>query len=120
MGRKQTRIIIGLAMVFIMFLFAGCVTTQTGKSTPGSTSLQAQESFLNAWDAYHKVWLALPETDPRKAEWLKKYHPAFGKAANLLESYRIDSAGITKSLLDQALDQCENILIQLAIKKGAR
>lgn len=110
--------IFALSAIFLAFI-AGCATVDFDlRPTPQRTYYEAQNAYINAWDSYHKVWLALPDTDPRKAQWVQKYHPKFLFAAELLSKW--STGGFPPSEIDAALNSLEDILIQLAIQKGGK
>jgi hypothetical protein len=120
--------VISLVM-FGLFMIAGCTTTgQTGTTgTPATRSsmvyAQAQEAYLNAWGSYHAVWSALPETDARKAQWVKDYHPKFLMAANALVAWEKNpNSASDAQAANVAIDQITSILLQLAIplQKGGK
>jgi len=109
--KKKVLLIISLAFI------AGCVSGQV-ISTPQSDYLKAQKLYLHSWNSYHNVWLALPKTDPRKKEWVDKYHPLFLNAGIALSNWASQPSNETlEQLANTALDQVEDILIQLMIKK---
>jgi hypothetical protein len=66
-------------------LLVGCVTVQERESSALRDCLEAQTAYVNAWETYHKFWQALPESDPRKKEWVEKWHPKFLEAGRLLQ-----------------------------------
>jgi hypothetical protein len=112
-------------MVFcgiLCLLMAGCATTQNGTTTANQAQLtysQVNATFLNAWSSYHTVWAALPETDPRKAEWVKKYHPLFLAAAQALLAWNSDpSSQADATAANDAVDQVTAVLLKLSIKGG--
>jgi len=92
----------------------------TAPVTPQSTYMNVQTAYLNAWESYHSVWLALPDTDARKAQWARDYHPKFLQAANLLSQFRVDPSTTNEQLVTNALTVCQGILIQLAITSGGK
>jgi hypothetical protein len=110
-----------VALGLIAFGLMGCA----GMGIPGSQTVtptkafnEASQAFENAWESYHTVWLALPKEDPRKAKWLKDYHPKFRKAGAFLELWGKNYADPTKPIDWDAIEQeLTAILIQLAIKR---
>ena len=109
---------ISLVLVFLLVaLMSGCAGQQI---TPQRAYAEAQTAYLNAWDSYHKVWLALPDTDARKGEWARTHHPKFFRAAGLLQNFSNLPTATNEQLLTQALGELENILIDLMIKKGGK
>lgn len=113
---SKRKVALLVLFVALIALIAGCGAGQ--QITPARAFAEAQTAYLNAWDSYHKVWLALPDTDARKVEWAKAYHPKFLRAAELLQAFKNFPTATNEELLTQALEECESILIQLAIKKG--
>lgn len=105
--------------IFIAFILCMLVVACANITwSPQRAYYEAQESYITAWDTYHSAWLAIPTTDPRKAEWVKEYHPTFLKAASLLQQFKIDGSQDTDTLLQTVLAQCQDILFKLAISKG--
>lgn len=105
-------------VILIAALLAGCASMDI-QMTPDRIYMQAQKAYLNTWNPYHKAWLALPDTDPRKAEWVKKYHPVFVAAGEALIDWGENPGDVTlESIFDRALEDAEDVLIELAIKKG--
>jgi hypothetical protein len=116
--RKRSLIVL-VAAVMVLAMTA-CATTNV-PSTPSRTYYEAQELYFNAWSSYHNVWLALPATDLKKAEWVKSYHPLFLEAGLLLQEWGKAPGDVSKAnVTNLALDRLESILIQLAIKKGGK
>jgi len=118
-------------LMFGSMNLSACVTTgQTGASSQGTVATQssmvyaqAQEAYLNAWNSYHAVWSALPETDPRKAQWTKDYHPKFLLAANALVSWEKNTGSASSAqAANAAIDALTGVLLQLAIpsQKGGK
>jgi hypothetical protein len=108
-----------LAMLAVTIL-AGCATLglQAQAITPTKAFNEASQAYINAWESYHKVWAALPETDSRKKAWVKDYHPKFYKAAEYLELWGQNYADPTKPVgWDTIISACEDVLMQLMIKK---
>ena len=103
--------------MFCLTLLVGCAGQQV---TPQRIYAETQTTYLNAWDSYHKVWSALPDTDPRKGQWVRDYHPKFYRAAELLQAFRLSPGATTQERVNIALNECENILIELAISKGGQ
>ena len=118
---KVRRILVALLAVVVMgSVLVGCATTNLYpvEFTAQRGYLEAQKAYLNTWESYHKVWMALPDTDPRKAEWVKKYHPVFIAAGEALVKWGEDPTDATlEAIFDKALEDAEDILIELAIKK---
>ena len=105
------------SVLFLVVLALGaCATTQV---SPARTYYEAQQVYISAWNDYHLVWSALPETDPSKAEWVQKYHPKFATAASLLQSWSASTSDPTwATAANQAIDTITQLLVELAIKKG--
>jgi uncharacterized protein YceK len=113
---KRHKLIISVYLVCLIAL-AGCATVNV--LSPNRAYYEAQQAFFNAWETYHKAWVALPDTDPRKAEWVDKYHPVFLDAAILLNAWGQEPNDQAQGdAVDLIMDKLENILIELAIKKG--
>ena len=104
-----------LLLVCLVFL-AGCAGVQI---TPARTYYEAQQLFINGWTAYHLVWSSFPDSDPRKTEWVKAYHPKFLAASKALNSWSgaVNDPSLA-DLANLAINEVERILIELAIKKG--
>jgi len=114
---KLVMTLIGLiALGMIAYGLTGCATINFKPYTPQRAYADAQTAYLNSWTSYHKVWLALPETDPRKKAWVKDYHPEFQKAGELLQTWA-SSPGSYDSSADAAIALVEDLIIKLAIKK---
>lgn len=96
--------------LLVFLLLAAC------SSSPQRTYYEAQEAYQTAWNTYHDFWVALPETDPRKAQWVKDYHPKFLSAANLLLDW--GQGKIEADPVNAAIDVVQKLLIQLSIRKG--
>ena len=106
-------------IILLVVMLVGC-TTLNVQMTPQRAYYESQEFFLNAWNSYHRVWLALPDTDPIKNEWAVKYHPKFLKAAELLSVWSKFPSGSAPDNMTEALNAVEDILIKLAISKGGK
>lgn len=110
-----------IGVLFILFVFIGGCATVNIQATPKRVYYEAQVAYFNAWDSYHKVWSALPDTDPRKAEWAQKYHPYFLDAAILIQAWGQTPNDYNEATLaNLAIDKLEDVLIQLAIQKGGK
>ena len=110
-----------LLVVFLVVLGLLSCATVNVTVTPKRIYYEAQIAYFNAWEPYHKVWFALPDTDPRKAQWVKDYHPLFLDAAILLQAWGQSPDDYNQgNLVNQAIDKLENILIKLAIQKGGQ
>lgn len=112
-----------LILAFILIMAVGCAGTifNPGALTPARTYYEAQNLYTSAWAGYHTAWLALPETDPRKVEWVDKYHPKFLEAGQKLNKWQValDDASLA-NLANLAVDELQEILIKLAIKQGGK
>ena len=110
-----------LGILLLLACLTSCATIGINASqiTPKRAYYEAQVAYLNAWESYHKIWLALPDTDQRKADWAFTYHPKFLTAGELLAAWgKSPSDGTQGGAVNVAIDQLEDILIQLAISKG--
>lgn len=107
-----------LTLFFALAALAWITACAGVQITPQRAYYEAQETYLSLWNNYHAAWLALPDTDPRKAEWVNEYHPTFLKAAELLEQFKLSGDVQTDMLLETVLDQCRGIVFKLAIKGG--
>jgi hypothetical protein len=125
---RLKRMMLILAMVVLLAVTAGCPAT-TGTGGTGTTATQssmvysqAQTAYLNTWNSYHAVWAALPETDARKAKWVKDYHPKFLMAATALVAWGNNPGSLTDAqAANAAIDQLTAIMVQLAIPvKGGK
>lgn len=117
MSPKVVRL--GLVLLMLTFLGACVFDWSTSEPTPTKAFVEASQTFANAWESYHTVWLALPQSDPRKAAWLKAYHPKFDQAAAYLELWGKNFNDPTKQVGWDSLAQVlQGVLIELAIKKG--
>jgi len=114
-GHMRRKIGLFSLVIIVSIILSGCPASI--QITPARIYLEAQTTYINAWDSYHTVWVAFPKNDPRKTEWVKKYHPKFREAGRILKDYQVNSTDSNRELLDKALDECENILITLAISK---
>ena len=112
MTARKTRIALLLLCVLMLM---GCAGQQI---TPARTYEALQTAYLSAWNSYHAVWLALPETDARKTAWVKEYHGKFYTTGQLIQRYKVDGSIGTNTLIEQALVELEGILIKLVIRKG--
>lgn len=106
----KRKAVVLLFMVFALALLTGCP-----KPTPDRVMEQAQTTYLNAWKAYHKVFLTLP--DATRGEWVKKYHPKFELAGGALQRFSVTPTPDNKVLLDRALAECEDVIILLMIRE---
>ena len=104
-----------LALCLLCVCLMACATTQL---TSQRVYMETQTAYLNAWESYHQVWSAFPDADSRKAEWVQKYHPVFLKTSDLLQKFRVDPSTTNEQLLTTALNECQAVLLQLAIKGG--
>jgi hypothetical protein len=120
-------VLLSCLLLLVVVALTGCVTPSGGTTgvPPATQSTmvydQALTAYLNAWDSYHMVWVALPANDPRKTEWTKVYHPKFLAAAIALESWSRNPGSAPDAVAaNAAIDQVTAVLIQLAIplKKG--
>ena len=106
--------------ILLMFVFGSCATLNI-QMTPKRVYYEAQIAFFNVWEPYQKAWLALPETDPRKAQWAETYHPLFLDAAILLQAWGETPDDYEQgNIVNRALDKLEALLIKLAIEKGGK
>lgn len=117
------KIVARTVMACVLLMLCGALVMSLGCATvnvtPAGVYSETQKAYINAWNSYHNVWLALPDTDPRKTQWVKDYHPKFLKAAELLQKYQVTPTADLQAMLQSAMDDLELILIQLSIKKGA-
>lgn len=114
--RRKTVLLAALALI----LLVGC-TIDLGKPTPISAYNQATARFENAWNSYHTVWLALPKEDPRRAEWLREYHPKFQKAGKFLAEWGQNLTDPSKPVSWDVLEQeITAVLVRLAIQQGGK
>lgn len=113
---------IQLAMLVIVgiALLSGCATTQGQQQSPQQVYADAQRTYMSAWNTYHKMWAALPATDPRKSEWAREYHTKFVKAGELLQAWSEDPGSIQARIsYDMVFDVLDQWLID-QIEKGAK
>lgn len=115
----RQKIVISISLLCLVALM-GC-TTLNIRMTPNRIYYEAQVAYVNAWESYHKVWSALPPDDPRKIEWVNNYHAMFLEAAELMTAWgKNPTDNDLADLANIAIDKLENVLIQLAIKKGGK
>lgn len=89
---------ISALFLLIIVLLSGCVTVQERESSPARDCLEAQTAYIHAWETYHRFWEALPESDPRKQEWVEKYHKDFLEAGQLLQRWCADPESFEKQM----------------------
>lgn len=78
-------LIVALVAVGNCLVLKGCATIQV--EHPEMALVRAQKAYVSAWETYHQMWQALPDEDPRKDEWVDKYHHAFLHAGKLLQAW---------------------------------
>lgn len=106
--------------ILLIFVLSACATVNV-VMTPKRVYYEAQVAYFNTWEPYHKAWLSLPDTDSRKAEWAKNYHPLFLDAAILLQAWGESPGDYQQgNLANEAIDKLEGILLKLAISKGGQ
>lgn len=122
MNRKKVFLeYIGLVLVLVIFtwIFYGCPVGKQQPITAQRTFMEAQNAYLSSWSSYERAWLLLPDTDPRKKQWAKDYHPTFIQAGELLLAWSATPDSYDSSA-DRAIAAAEDILLKLAIKKGGK
>jgi hypothetical protein len=128
MNVRKRVISLGVVLLLAMLCMGvgPCATVDVQvPNTPTKAFIAASASFENAWDSYHMVWLALPKEDPRKALWLKNYHPKFLAAGKFLERWGTNYADPTRAVeWDTFWSELETVGVTLAlewaIKKGGK
>ena len=104
-----------MALVFVGVL-SGCGHLDINLNPHKTPYDHAVGFFTDAWDSYHKVWVAL-EDEAEKTEWVDRYHTKFLRAGEFLKKWAEAPADPTMDPLWQILkDEIEVILIKLAIR----
>ena len=116
-GTKMRRKVITITTLLSMLIMFSACANLNFKLNPNKTPYdQAISFFTDAWNSYHKVWLALPEE--KKADWVEKYHTKFQTAGEFLVNWsKTPGDSIMPTMWITLEDELETILIKLMINK---